>query len=80
MATTNKENNYNIDAAKKNASTGTLINNQSDLQRYGIDYSQAQRDEIANIFANQAAAAYGKASNEYAGNMAQQQSSPAVSP
>lgn len=77
MAQNNKETkpNYNIDAAKANASTGMAVGSQADLQRYGIDYSQAQRDEIANIFANEATQAYGTAQNEYAKTMAQQQNS-----
>lgn len=77
MATTNKEtNNYNIDSVKKNASTGTLVGSGNvDLKNYGIDYSQEQRDEIAGIFANEATKAYGSAQNEYANQMAQQQTS-----
>lgn len=70
-----KENQYNIDSAKQNASTGTLIGSQADLQKYGIDYSQEQRDQIANIFANQATAAYGTAQQDYAKTMAAEQNS-----
>lgn len=66
---------YNIDQIKKNANTGTTVRSPEDLQKYGIDYSQAQRDAIANIFANQATTAYGAAQNQYANNMAQQQAS-----
>ena len=74
MATTNKEQ-YNIDQIKKNASTGTTVQNQADLQKYGIDYSAEQRNEIANIFANQADASYSKAQNDYANTMANEQAS-----
>lgn len=79
MSTTNKEITYNIDQIKKNAVTGTpavdtLLNSgKVNLQDYGIDYSQAQRDEIASIFANDATKAYGKAQNDFSNTMATQQ-------
>jgi hypothetical protein len=73
VSTATKETNYNIDQIKKNAAAGTLITDQADLQKYGIDYSQAQRDEIANIFANEARTAYGTAQNEFSKDMAAQQ-------
>ena len=38
MSTATKETNYNIDQIKKNAAAGTLITDQADLQKYGIDY------------------------------------------
>ena len=64
---------YNIDNAKANASTGTLINQQADLNKYGIDYSPEQREEIANIFRAEADAAYNTARNDYARTMAAEQ-------
>ena len=45
----------------------------ADLAKYGIDYSQEQRDAIANIFRDQATAAYGTAQNQFSNSMAQQQ-------
>lgn len=45
----------------------------SDFAKYGIDYSQEQRDAIANIFKDQAAAAYSTAQNQFSNSMAQQQ-------
>lgn len=75
---TNKEQ-YNIDQLKKNATTGQTYNpadyGAKDLSAYGIDYSQAQRDAIANIFKDSATAAYGTAQNQYSNTMAQQQAS-----
>ena len=65
--------NYDITNAKANASTGTLINNQADLNKYGIDYSPEQREEIANIFRAEADAAYNTARNDYAKAMAAEQ-------
>lgn len=65
--------NYDITGAKTNASTGTLINSQADLNKYGIDYSPAQREEIANIFRAEADAAYNTARNDYARTMAAEQ-------
>lgn len=74
MSTTNKDTTYNIDQLKKNAATDTLLNSgKVNLQDYGIDYSQAQRDEIAGIFANDATKAYGKAQNDFSNTMAAQQ-------
>lgn len=65
--------NYDINSAKTNASTGTLINQQADLNKYGIDYSPEQREEIANIFRAEADAAYNTARNDYARTMAAEQ-------
>lgn len=61
---------YNIDAAKAAASTGWT----GDMSKYGIDYSQEQRDAIANIFRDSATAAYKTGMNEFSNTMAQQQS------
>lgn len=43
------------------------------LSRYGIDYSQEEQDRIANIFRNEANAAYGAAQNQYSQDIANQQ-------
>lgn len=58
--------------AARNAAQ-SKVNNQSDLSRYGIDYSQAQQDAIANIFKNSANAAYNTAQNQYSQDIANQQ-------
>ena len=47
----------------------------ADLAKYGIDYSQEQRDAIANIFRDQATAAYQTAQNDFSNTMATQQAS-----
>jgi hypothetical protein len=65
--------NYDINSAKTNASTGTLINNQADLNKYGIDYSPERQEEIANFFRAEADAAYNTARNDYARTMAAEQ-------
>lgn len=45
----------------------------ANLEKYGIDYSQEDQDRIANIFKNQANAAYGAAQNQYSQDIANQQ-------
>ena len=46
-----------------------------DYSKYGIDFSQEQRDKIAQIFSDQATAAYGTAQNDFSNTMASTQSS-----
>ena len=68
---TDKDKAYNIDAAKQAANTGWT----GDLSKYGIDYSQEQRDAIAGIFQEAANKAYQTSQNEFSNSMASQQAS-----
>ena len=68
---TDKDKAYNIDAAKQAANTGWT----GDLSKYGIDYSQEQRDAIAGIFQDAANKAYQTSQNEFSNSMASQQTS-----
>lgn len=47
--------------------------NQTNLSKYGIDFSQAEQDRIANIFRNEATASYNTAQNQYSQDIANQQ-------
>lgn len=46
-----------------------------DYSKYGIDFSQEQRDKIAQIFSDQATAAYNTAQNDFSNTMSSQQAS-----
>lgn len=67
---TKKENTYDPSTVYAAAQAGS---NQTDLSKYGIDFSQAEQDRIANIFKDSATAAYGAAQNQYSQDIANQQ-------
>lgn len=47
--------------------------NQTDLSKYGINFSQEEQDRIANIFKDNATASYNAAQNQYSQDIANQQ-------
>ena len=71
MATTNKPS-YNLDWLKQNAQAGFGISD-IDLKKYGIDYSEEDRNNIAKIFQDSATAAYKQAQTNFSNIMAQEQ-------
>lgn len=74
QTTTKKNNTYNPAGTLGNLDPGLSVNNnQTDLSKYGIDYSQEEQDRIANIFRQEATGAYGQAQNQYSADIANQQ-------
>ena len=69
--TTNNPNDFN--KKKEQAGVGSTVQSQADLSKWGIDYSPEQREEMANIFRNEATAAYNTAQSDYAKTMAAEQ-------
>lgn len=68
--------NSNGENANRTTSTNTQASNTAlDLSKYGIDFSEQRREEIANIFRSQADSAYRTAQNQYSSQMASQQAS-----